>query len=303
MFLDINNNNPDAFGSPQELARFLNKRGATPADKSPASNRNTNLLTAESFDQLPDETRRELLANGRNPIQDWDPDDSESKRAEEATKGPAQEQAASSQPQQPTYNNTALLAGLAHRTYSTLHNVEKAAEGFIARVRRNVIEDTADIRSEVDLIAHSIGYVETRNRYDLIGPRTRDGDHAYGYYQVMGKYVPEWTKKALGYSLTPEQFLKDPKAQDAVAHARMGDLYRRYGNVQDVAAVWFSGRPLHNNSSQDITGVSVPLYAQLAQQHHDQLLVAMGNRGTALAANTVSHPVPGRKAQPAPHVA
>jgi hypothetical protein len=112
----------------------------------------------------------------------------------------------------------------------------------------------------VDRIAEAIGSFESGGRYTALGPVTKNGDRAYGKYQVMGSNIPSWTKAALGKSLTPQQFLKDQKAQDAVARYKMAILYKKYGTVEDVASVWFSGRPAKGNNSKDIIGTSVPKY-------------------------------------------
>lgn len=70
------------------------------------------------------------------------------------------------------------------------------------------------------------------------------GDRAYGKYQMMGKNIPVWTKEVLGKSMTPAEFKNDKDAQDIVFDAKFGQLVEKYGNPQDAAAAWHSGRPL-----------------------------------------------------------
>lgn len=263
--------------------------------------RDLRTLNALSFNQLSPDERLQLLSDSRTPTPEWNPDGSEAREAQQEDEIRLGENPSPpSTSQSLTSANSSARTLLAAALHRSSHYVPDAADiiGSIegagkrlgakirqlgAKIRQNIIDDLTDIRSEVDLIARSIGYVESRGRYNVIGPRTRDGDHAYGKYQVMGKYVGAWTEKAIGRRLTPQEFLNNPKAQDAVAHQRMGDLYRRHGTLQDVAAVWFSGRPLRHNTSRDVTGVSVPLYAQLAQAHHDRLVEAMSVRGIQLA--------------------
>lgn len=101
--------------------------------------------------------------------------------------------------------------------------------------------------------------------YASIGPETtyKDGtkDKPYGRYQVMGKNIPQWTKEALGREMTPEEFVKDQKAQDAVFNHRFGSYLEKYGNPQDAASAWFSGRPLSKaGNDKDVLGTSVPGY-------------------------------------------
>ena len=87
------------------------------------------------------------------------------------------------------------------------------------------------------------------------------GDRAYGKYQVMGSNIPSWTKQALGYSMTPQQFLASPQAQEKVFEDQSERNYAKYGNWGDVASVWFSDRPLSGNNSSDGNN-TVPEYVQ-----------------------------------------
>ncbi len=105
----------------------------------------------------------------------------------------------------------------------------------------------------------AIAAVESRGSgdYGALGPRTKRGDRAYGRYQVMGANIPSWTKDALGESMTPEQFLRNPEAQDAVFNHQFGLLKSKYGSAQDAASAWFTGRPLSRGASAaDITGTT-----------------------------------------------
>lgn len=54
--------------------------------------------------------------------------------------------------------------------------------------------------------------------YDYRGPPV-NGDRAHGRYGVMGAQVPSYTKEVLGAEMTPDAFLANPQAQDAVAKA------------------------------------------------------------------------------------
>lgn len=109
--------------------------------------------------------------------------------------------------------------------------------------------------------ANAISSIESGGNYNAIGPVTASGDRAYGRYQVMGNNIPSWTKEALGMSLTPQQFLANPAAQDAVFRHRFGGYVQKYGTYEDAASVWFSGRPLSQaGNARDILGTTVPAY-------------------------------------------
>lgn len=112
----------------------------------------------------------------------------------------------------------------------------------------------------VDDIMQAIGKFESSGNYSAIGPSTRGGDRALGKYQIMASNLPSWSKEALGYTVDRSNFLANPQLQDAIAQYQMQKYYNKYGNPQDVASMWFSGRPSRNNFSKDVLGTSVPQY-------------------------------------------
>jgi hypothetical protein len=139
----------------------------------------------------------------------------------------------------------------------TQNGVKASAIGFQADPAALGYSD-----SVVPQIAQSIARLESGGRYSALGPMTNSGDRAYGRYQVMGNNIPVWTKEVLGQSLTPQQFVNDPQAQDKVALAKMNQYYQKYGTPHDVASMWFSGRPARSNFSRDVLGTSVPSYVK-----------------------------------------
>jgi len=141
---------------------------------------------------------------------------------------------------------------------STHQYVQNSGYGYQAGA------DNLDVPSNGDIGAfmYAIGQFESGGNYKAMGPTTNRGDRAYGRYQVMGANIPSWTKEVLGRSMTPQEFLNDPQAQDAVARAKMQQSFDKRGNWEDVASIWFSGRPLAGNKSQDVIGTSTPRYVQ-----------------------------------------
>lgn len=86
------------------------------------------------------------------------------------------------------------------------------------------------------------------------------GDRAYGKFQVMGANIPAWTKEALGTPMTPDQFLADPKAQDAVFQYKFGQYVDKYG-PEGAAKAWFAGeKGMNNPNAKDVLGTSVAEY-------------------------------------------
>jgi hypothetical protein len=111
-----------------------------------------------------------------------------------------------------------------------------------------------------DAYGRAISGIESGGRYDLLGPVTKTGDRAYGKYQVMGSNVPEWTRAALGRAMTPQEFLADTSAQDAVFQHRFGSYVQKYG-PGGAARAWFAGEGgMNNPGATDQLGTSVADY-------------------------------------------
>lgn len=92
----------------------------------------------------------------------------------------------------------------------------------------------------------SITMQESGGNYHAVGPPTPYG-RAYGRYQVLSPNVGPWTAKYYGKRLTPQQFLNNRAAQDAVVRGVLGGYYRRYG-ARGAAAMWYSGQPNPNKT-------------------------------------------------------
>jgi hypothetical protein len=100
-----------------------------------------------------------------------------------------------------------------------------------------------------------------KDPYSAIGPLSRRGDHPYGKYQVMGENVPVWSKEAGLGALTPQQFLADRDAQEAVARHKFGQYLRETGSPQEAAAMWLGGPNYKNHPrARDVLGTDVAKY-------------------------------------------
>jgi len=105
--------------------------------------------------------------------------------------------------------------------------------------------------------------------YAAVGPETGKG-RAYGRYQVMDFNIGPWTREVLGQELTPEQFLTNPQAQDAVFSAKIGGYMDEYGSLEDAASMWFSGRPYAGNTRSD-GYLSVPQYVSKVRANYNPM--------------------------------
>jgi hypothetical protein len=111
--------------------------------------------------------------------------------------------------------------------------------------------------------ARATSAVESGGDYGQIGPTTNDNDHAYGRYQVKGSNVGDWTEKYYGQRLTPQQFLANPQAQDAVYRGQMGAYINKYG-VEGAHRAWFAGPGGMNNPNASDGYTTVDQYSRKA---------------------------------------
>jgi hypothetical protein len=99
--------------------------------------------------------------------------------------------------------------------------------------------------TSLDQLLYGIRKVESGGNYSVV-----NSIGAVGAYQVMKANIPSWTKKALGYSMTWQQFRDSRSAQDTVARVILGGYYKKYG-AAGAASMWFSGQPNPNSSRSD----------------------------------------------------
>jgi len=110
---------------------------------------------------------------------------------------------------------------------------------------------------------NAIAGIESGGSYDKLGPVTGSGDRAYGRYQVMGANIPQWTQEALGRSMTPQEFLNSPQAQEAVFANKFDQYRKQFGSDEAAARAWFAGPGgMNNPNARDQLGTTVGSYAQ-----------------------------------------
>ena len=112
----------------------------------------------------------------------------------------------------------------------------------------------------------SIAGIESGGRYDIMGPDTGGGNRAIGKYQIMANNVPEWTRAALGRSMTPDEFRNDPQAQEATARHRWTYYPGKYG-PSGAARAWLAGEGgMNNPAAHDLYGTTVADYERRFNQ-------------------------------------
>jgi len=110
--------------------------------------------------------------------------------------------------------------------------------------------------------ADAISGIESGGNYKAIGPVTKNGDRAFGKYQVMGANIAPWTTEVLGRPLTRQEWLSSPELQDKVFEAKFGKYVEKYG-PEGAAKAWFAGeRGMNNPNAKDVLGTTVQGYGQ-----------------------------------------
>lgn len=136
---------------------------------------------------------------------------------------------------------------------------------------------------ELQSTMQGISYVESRDAkdpYSLRSKASRNGDRAYGKYQIMGSNIPSWTKEATGKSYTPQEFLANPDIQEQTAAYHINRNLQKY-SPEDAASIWFSGRPAKKaGNARDVYGTTVPQYIKMFNQ----------GRGMKTSMNSVMEP-------------
>ena len=105
--------------------------------------------------------------------------------------------------------------------------------------------------------ASAIKGIESGGKYDIVGPTHPRYGRALGAYQVMEANLPQWSQEAIGRVVSPDEFLASPQLQDAVFQKKFGGYVEKYGNPQDAASAWFTGRPLAEGANRrDVLGTT-----------------------------------------------
>lgn len=139
--------------------------------------------------------------------------------------------------------------------------------------------------SDVGNYANAIAGIESGGRYDIVGPTHPRYGQALGRYQVMESNLPSWSREALGREVSKQEFLSSPQIQDAIFNKKFGQSVEKYGNPQDAASVWFTGRPLSQGAgSRDSLGTT-------GQKYVDMFTANLGKAGAPPVGRAPALPV------------
>ena len=102
---------------------------------------------------------------------------------------------------------------------------------------------------------------ESGGDYGAVGPNTKYGP-ALGKYQIVRDNIGPWSREVLGKEFSPQEFLKDPAAQDAIYRAKMGQYVQKYG-IEGAGRAWLGGEGgVTHPERRDVLGTSVGDYGK-----------------------------------------
>ena len=124
--------------------------------------------------------------------------------------------------------------------------------------------DTGETFGSVSLdnLRNAVISKESAGRMDAVNPDSG----ALGYGQVMPANVESWSKAALGYSISPREFLRNPDLQMRIINDRFRKMMQSQAAagysgdilIRRVASIWYSGQAgLYNNSRPQPYGGNV----------------------------------------------
>lgn len=98
---------------------------------------------------------------------------------------------------------------------------------------------------------------------------------AMGRYQIMpgnlGGKKSGWDYEALGYDISPSQFMANPKLQDAIARYKLQQYYKKWG-PWGAAVAWYAGPGAVSRANKNKSQGAYPTIKQYA----DSILRRMG---------------------------
>src|SRR3990172_5207432 len=82
--------------------------------------------------------------------------------------------------------------------------------------------------------------------YQAIGPSHPKMGRPLGRYQVMEANLPQWSQRAVGRTVSADEFLSSPHLQNEIFDHRFGGYVEKYGPL-GAARAWFAGEGGMNN--------------------------------------------------------
>lgn len=96
--------------------------------------------------------------------------------------------------------------------------------------------------------------------YNAVGPTHPKMGRALGRYQIMESNIGPWSQAALGRAVSPDEFMANPKLQDAIFDHQFGQYVQKYG-PEGAAQAWLGGPGgVGQTGRKDSLGTSIGEY-------------------------------------------
>ena len=138
-------------------------------------------------------------------------------------------------------------------------NLTRGPKDSSTRGAEEVSGTVANIVGAISMAESSGG---KNTNHPLVKEGMYKGQRAIGEYAIMPGNVPQWTKQALGYEMSVEDFKDNPDAQAYVTEYKINEYYNKYGTVEDAASVWFTGQPVEKAGNVSDGYTTAPEYLQ-----------------------------------------
>jgi len=138
-------------------------------------------------------------------------------------------------------------------------NLEPGPKDSSTRGSEEVFGTVAKIVNAISMAESSGG---KNTNHPLVKKGMYKGQRAIGEYAIMPGNVSQWTKQALGYEMSVEDFKDNPDAQAYVTEYKINEYYNKYGTVEDAASVWFTGKPVREAGNVSDGYTTAPEYLQ-----------------------------------------
>lgn len=107
-----------------------------------------------------------------------------------------------------------------------------------AKNMMNGVKDYSNV--SLDDFANALRGQESGGNYNALNQRTG----ASGAFQILPGNWPKWSQEYADATGLNMSLPNTPENQDKVAKFKMQQYFDKYGNWEDVASMWYSGRPL-----------------------------------------------------------
>lgn len=130
-------------------------------------------------------------------------------------------------------------ASLAQQRSMDIAQAQLASQN-VSNQNNSTMQNSGDAGTNFGSFQNAIAQQESGGNYGAVNKSSG----ALGKYQVMPSNLAGagrgWDYEALGYDVTPQQYLQSSQIQDAVAGKKLSTYYQQYGPA-GAAIAWYAG--------------------------------------------------------------